>query len=150
MFASRLRLAGIVLALSLPLLASGINSWSTNLPRASAAAPPDTRMTTLLRERLATLQEIAAQATGAFERGSASVMEVHAANEAVLRAELDLADSQKARIAIHEKLVMEAKKHEEHVARIAMDQSFMLLRAKVHRLEAEIALEREKAKQPEK
>ncbi len=149
MFASQLRLTGIALALLLPLIASGIYYWSANAPPASAAAPQDARMTTLLRERLATLQEIATQAARDFESGSASVVGVHEANEAVFRAELDLADSQKLRIAIHEKLVAEAKKHEEHVAHIAKTgtaQPFMVLKAKVHRLEAEIALERAKAK----
>jgi hypothetical protein len=135
------------------LISSGSYCWSGNAPPAPAAVPQDARVTTLLRERLATLQEIATQAVSAYKNGSASIVGVHEANEAVFRAELDLADSQKLRIAILEKLVAETKRHEEHVAHLAKtgtDQPFMVLKAKVHRLEAEVALEREKEKRPDK
>jgi septal ring factor EnvC (AmiA/AmiB activator) len=153
MFASQFRVPGIALALLLPLMAGSIYCWSGNAPPASAAPPQDAKVTTLLQERLDTLKAIAAQTAKDYESGYSSVVQVHEAAEAVLRAELDLADSQKARIAIHEKLVAEAKKHEEHVANLAKtgkEQNLVVLRAKVHRLEAEIALEREKAKQPDK
>lgn len=152
MFSSQRRLAGIALALLLPLTAGGIYSWSANAQRASAEEPRDARVQALLRERLATLKDLATQTAAAYKGGTASFADVHAANEAVFRAELDLAESQRARIAIHEKLVAEAKQHEGHVAHLYQTgkaPSYLSLKARVHRLEAEIALEREKGKQPD-
>jgi hypothetical protein len=143
----------MVPALLVLLFVGGTSFWSGNAPPAAAAVPKNAKVTKLLRERLAILRQIATQAARDFESGAASFVQVHAAKEAALRAELDLADSPKSRIAIHERLVAEAKQHEQHVAHLAqtgMDQPFTVLKAKVHRLEAEIALEREKEKQPDK
>jgi hypothetical protein len=152
-FVSQHRLTGIALALLILVIAGGRTGWSVNAPPASAAEPKGEKVTALLRERLATLKEVAAEAVALYEKGSASIDQVHEADEAVLQAELDLADSPKARIAIREKLVAVAKKHEEHVSHLVKTgagQPYMVLKAKVHRLEAEIALEREKEKQPDK
>ncbi len=151
MVVSRQRLTGI--ALLLLLLTGAVWLWSGNAPPASAAERQDAKVAALLRERLAALREIADQAAKLYARGSASVAEVHDANEAVLLAELGLADSPTERIAAREKLVAEAKPHDEHVAHLVKtgaSDPLMALKAKVHRLEAKIALEREKQTQPDK
>lgn len=142
------RFAEIALAILLLFTVGSIYGWPIQQPKADAKVSKESKITTLLRERLAALKEIAAQAAKARENGTKSYVEVHEANEAVLRAELDLADTREERIAICEKLVTEAKKHEEHVATLAktgQTQSFIQLKARIHRLEAEIDLERERA-----
>lgn len=139
--------------LALLLLAVGTAYWSGRTPPASAAEPKESNVNKLLQERLAVLKEFAALTRKAHESGYVPVTSVHDANEAVFRAELDLAETVESRIAILEKLLAEAKLHEEHVSlmsKAGSGQAFMVLRAKAHRLDAEIALEREKMKRPPK
>lgn len=148
MFASQTRSTGIALAL-LCLTAGGIWYGFAHAPRAEAEAeqPKDSKVKTLLKERLAILRELAAITAKAQKQGVVSFQEVHEANEAVLQVELELAESPKERITILEKFLAEAKQHEKHVAPAAgQGEPVLVLEAKAHRLKAEIALEREKEK----
>ena len=149
MLSSQLRRSVVTLAILFLLAASSIYYWSADAARASQARAAESRIKALLTERLATLKDLAAETVKSYQAGGARFTDVHAANEAMFRAELDLAESQKARLAIHEKLVAEAKQHEEHVGHLAKSEtgrSLLPLKARVHRLEAEIAFEREKEK----
>jgi RNA polymerase sigma factor (sigma-70 family) len=105
----------------------------------------------LLKERLAALRDIAAETEHRFKKtGTVPFEDLIQAKLAVLKAELDLCQSAKERIAIHEKIVALARELE-----AVADARFKagrvppgdLLKAKVNRLEAEIDLEREKARE---
>jgi RNA polymerase sigma factor (sigma-70 family) len=103
----------------------------------------------LLKQRLAMAKEMAAQFEKGYQMGTVSLTQLLQAKDAVLKAELDLCESDKERVAVLEKMVASAKMSEETAA--AMVQSGQasptsLLEAKLKRLEAEIALERAKQK----
>jgi hypothetical protein len=150
MFTSRTRLSGIALVL-LCTTVGGIWYGFAFEPRAGAEQPKESKVKALLKERLAILRELAANTTKGYKQGSVSMKEVHEANETVLQAELELAETREERIPILEKFVAEAKNHEEHVAPAAKQgQPVPLLEAKAHRLKAEIALERERQKPSDK
>src|SRR5207237_10825703 len=103
----------------------------------------------LLKERLATLKEIAAQAEQAFRQNASSREEVMRARLQVHQAELDLCDSDAERIRVHEEIVAVAKEIEALINASQQEgvaSSGVMLRARVQRLDAEIALERAKAK----
>ncbi|HKB41601.1 MAG TPA: hypothetical protein VKD72_34575 [Gemmataceae bacterium] len=150
------RLAGVSL-----LFLVGVIVWSVSISGANAAgaAPPasdgtpkdkGTRLKALLRERLAVAREAAALADKAYKAGvAASFTQVHEANLAVLNAELDLCERDKDRIPVLEKFVAAMKRLEDSVAeghKAGTRSSGEMLKAKLARLEAEIALERAKAK----
>jgi hypothetical protein len=122
--------------------------WFFGSTRTEAAEDAkDTKLTKLLKERLAILKEIAAETEKAFKSGAMQAERLIEANEAVLKAELDLCKSDKERIAVLEKLVTTAKQREEQFERLvklAAIPNSALLKSKVSRLEAEIALERAK------
>lgn len=131
------------------LLTGGIVDWPFAGPRADAAEPQDSKLKILLKERLAVLKEIAAQTEKAAKSGEVPFERVLRASEAVLKAELDLAESDKQRIAVFEKMVALAKQREEqavNVVKMGQAPANLVLQAKVSRLEAEIALERAKSK----
>jgi RNA polymerase sigma factor (sigma-70 family) len=104
----------------------------------------------LLKERLAALRDIATETDQRFKAsGQASPDAVIHARLAVLKAELELAQSAKERVAIYEKNVALAKELEgiaEALFKAGRVPSSDRLKAKVYRLEAEIELEREKAR----
>ncbi|HLN28182.1 MAG TPA: sigma-70 family RNA polymerase sigma factor [Gemmataceae bacterium] len=109
----------------------------------------ESKVRRLQKERLAALKGIAAERKGLHEQGRLSVYELLQANSAVLKTELELCESDAARILVHEKLVANAKENEEMVARMFKDGRVVhseLLTAQANRLEAEIDLERTKAK----
>jgi hypothetical protein len=81
-------------------------------PRAAAAEVKETKVTALLKERLATLKAIASQAAEQYKTGRASYTQVHEANQALYRAELDLCETREERVAMLEKMLEEAKLHE--------------------------------------
>jgi outer membrane protein TolC len=129
---------------------SGANAGGPALP-AREGAPKDkgTRLKALLTERLAVAREAATLAEKAFRAGGGSGTQVHEANLAVLNAELDLCERDKDRIPVLEKFVAAMKRFEEHVTeahKSGTRSSGEVLKAKLARLEAEIALERAKAK----
>jgi hypothetical protein len=112
-----------------------------------ADANPEVRA--LQEERLATLKEIADEKEKVFRAGRGLPEDVLQARLLVLRAELELCDSDRERVAVHEKIVAMAKEIEETLAGYYKAQRLLhsdLLTAKANRLEAEVALERAKAK----
>ncbi|MCI0456146.1 MAG: efflux RND transporter periplasmic adaptor subunit [Gemmataceae bacterium] len=116
------------------------------------AAPPeaqDSRLKALLKERLATLRALAEQTTKDYQTGRASFDRVHQAMRALLHAELELCDSDKERIAVLERIVAQAKEYEKRADQRYKSGAVSIsdaLMAVAGRLEAEIALERAKAK----
>ncbi|MBI2805529.1 MAG: hypothetical protein HYX68_11180 [Planctomycetes bacterium] len=148
MFTSSSRLAGIVLTLVLFLVAGGRRA-SSGLPQGNAAQPEDSPVKKLLKERLTILREIAVSAEKDFRGGAEQYKGVLEAKRAALMGELDLSDTDKERIAILEKIVALAKMQEEHAVKLVKGGQIPkrdALKATVSRLEAEIALERAKAK----
>lgn len=116
--------------------------------QADAAKPEDARLKDLLKEKVATLKEIAAQVETTVQSGRAPVEELYQARRAVLQAQLDLSETDKEQIAILEEAVALARKQEEQVSQRAKSGRVPpgdVLRARVNRLEAEIALERAKS-----
>jgi hypothetical protein len=101
------------------------------------------------KERLDLLKKIAAEAEKAFDGfGAFPYSGVLEAKMQVHKAELDLADSDKERVAIHEKIVALAKELENYADKAFKQGDFSsgdLIKAKTGRLEAEIALEKAKA-----
>ena len=118
--------------------------------RAPAEQPADDKVRSLLKERLATLKEMAAESEKVFEQtGRSSPEDVLQAKTLVLLAELDLCDSDRERVGIHEKIVALAKGMEEITDtrfKAGRAQHTDLLKARADRLNAEIALERARAK----
>ena len=118
-------------------------------PKPNQPNQPSKKVRALQEERLATLKEIAAEWEKVFRAGRALYEDVLQARLMVLRAQLELCDSDRERVAVHEKIVALAKETEEmqtlryQAARLSHSD---LLMAKANRLEAEVALERAKAK----
>lgn len=135
---------------ALALVSLALIVWPAGQPSAVAAqkATKDTRLKELLKERLDTLKEIAAQTEKGFKGGQVPMGRVLEANQAVLRAELELCESDRDRVAVLEKIVKAAREREEFVAKQASSAvpARDVLKAKADRLEAEIALERAKQK----
>jgi len=93
--------------------------------------------------------DLAARVTKAYQAGTASFAEVHEANLAALNAELDLCQRDKDRVTVLEKFVAAMKRFEEMAAqqhKAGLVPPSALLKAKLARLEAEIALEHTRAK----
>lgn len=131
------------------LIAGGIWYGSADFLRVQAAQPKDSKVKELLKERLATLKEIAVQIERAYKGRAMSIEQLQDANLAVLKAELDLCESDKERIAVLEKIVELAKTQEKQAVEAVKGGAVSgttALKAKVSRLEAEIALERAKVK----
>jgi tRNA A-37 threonylcarbamoyl transferase component Bud32 len=98
------------------------------------------------RQRLAALKEIAAEKEKANQnQGAASMEEVIEAKLQVRKAELELCESNKARVAVHEKIVALLKELEALYSRayeVSAVPHSTLLKVKAERLKAETALER--------
>ncbi len=130
-------------------IGGGVAAWCGTSPRAVAAEDRDTKLKALLKERHAILEQAAEAVRASFQNGRASYRQVAEANRDALRAELDLCETDKARVAVLEKLVAEARNSEaiaqaDHKAARA---SFAdTLKATADRLEAEIALERARSR----
>ena len=78
-----------------------------------------------------------------------SLDKVYEANQAVRNAELDMCDTTKERVAVLEKMLAEAKGYEKIIAKaveVHAISSSDAVKAKVGRLDVEIALERAKGK----
>lgn len=112
-------------------------------------AAEDAKIQALLEERLATLKQLAAVTEKAYRSGNATFAEVAQANALLLKAELELCKTDKERLAVHEKAVGLAKDSENVAAQLFQTgraTQASVLAAKANRLEAEIALQRAKAR----
>jgi hypothetical protein len=112
--------------------------------------PKDSQLKELRKQRLAILKEVASQSKEALRIDpSVSPSEVSVANRAVFQAELELCDTDKQRVAVLEGWLISAKDWENYVERLHTSKSVAsreVLRAKVERLEVEIALQQVKGK----
>jgi hypothetical protein len=102
----------------------------------------------LQKERLATLQQLVTVTKTAYLQGTATFAEVAQASAQLLKADLELCESDQERLAAHEKALMLAK-HYERIAtqryKAGQGTQASTLSATANRLEAEIALERARA-----
>lgn len=114
-------------------------------PLGAVRATDDDKITVLLKERLVALQAIATLAEKAHAAGTGTFDKVVAARLAVFAAELDLCATDAERAKVLEKVVAETKRLEADAKKAAALEGTVLA-AKVRRLEAEIALERLRAK----
>jgi RNA polymerase sigma factor (sigma-70 family) len=131
----------------------GLPAPRTDRPREKP--PPGTpvaresRVRTLLQERLKILRARADRLRLMQEQNAASAGEVRRADLRVLQAELELCETDRERIAVHEKIVGIYKAIEDR-ARVLQQQNAVsseeIQDAILNRLEAEIALERVKEK----
>jgi outer membrane protein TolC len=116
---------------------------------ARADEAKDSRLKELLREKVAALKENAALVEKAQGPGGATPEQVLQAHRAVLDAELELCDTDKERIAVLEKTVALTKTQEETVRELMKKGAVTasaVIAARVRRLDAEIMLERTKAR----
>jgi hypothetical protein len=110
---------------------------------------PNEKARTLLKERLDILKEMQSRATKRYESGQAAYGTVLQINVRVLNAELDLCATDEERITVSEKMVAALKaieKQAEEIAKQGAADPATVLEARLNRLEAEIALERLRAK----
>ena len=140
------RVRGLGIALAILLLAAG-------MPRVRADEPKNDKVKELLKEKLAVLGEVAKLTDKEYRSERCSIDRLHHAQMAVLKARLELCETDKERIAVLEEAGALANDNEKTAA--ALYQAGEVpgpdaLVAKAARLEAEIALERAKAKTPAK
>lgn len=118
-------------------------------PTRSLGDAKDSKLKGLLRERLATLRDVAAETTKEYTSGRVSFDRVYQALRMSLDAELELCDTDKERVTVLEKVVAQAREFEKAAtqrAKAGLATTSDALMAKAGRLEAEIALERARAK----
>jgi len=102
----------------------------------------------LLNERLATAKEFAKQVKMRFDNLQGTIDQLVEANRMLADAELDLCDSDKDKIAVLERFVATTKETEKRAAQLVRSGQALTsteLKARMERLQAEIALERAKA-----
>ena len=148
MVTPKVKVIGIILA-SLLVVASGVWLSSENSAKAQVEEVKDSNLKVLLKEKLSILQEVASQTNTAHQNGGLPYARVHEANHAVRYAELDLCDTNKERVAVLEKMLAEAKDYENTVVQevnAGTVPTSAALKAKVVRLDVEIALVRAKGK----
>lgn len=116
---------------------------------AGAEEDDKSKLRALLKERVEILRKNVDKVKKLHERGVAGQDAIGEANLRLYKAELDLCETPKDRIAVLEKIVNVYKEMEERITQLtktgAASQA-AIDDAKLNRLEAEIALEREKAK----
>jgi RNA polymerase sigma factor (sigma-70 family) len=120
-------------------------------PKAPGKKPDSAtaRVRALLQEKRDILQKLADRAKELEQRGQAGPALVQEATLRVHQADLELCQTTKERVVVMEKIVEVHKALEERMAQLGKRKAVAegpLLEARVSRLEAEIALEREKAK----
>jgi colicin import membrane protein len=114
------------------------------------AKPENDAIAALMKERIGLFEQIVVLEEKAMEAGRGSSERIFLAREQLARAQLDVAATEKERLAIHEKIVALARELEkvaEEHNKAGTVPMVDLLRAKNHRIEAEIALERARAMQ---
>jgi hypothetical protein len=120
-----------------------------NKPADPPSGTATAKVQSLLKERLEILRKTADRLKQLNSTGGVSEEQVKRANLRVYHAELDLCETPKDRIAILEKIADWHKEMEDHVSQLAKQKQAPqsdVDEAKLSRLEAEIALERERAK----
>jgi outer membrane protein TolC len=151
---SNVRIAALVVMATAIALAGAADlahsQTDTKSGRTQETQAGESKVRTLLKERLAALKQIVDETEKAYRgKGTAQIDDVLQANLAYHRAELDLCESDKDRVAVHEKMVKLAGESERAVSARFDSGSVShtaVLAARVNRLDAEIALERAKAK----
>jgi RNA polymerase sigma factor (sigma-70 family) len=116
------------------------------------AEPPakDSKVRALLEEKLALTRELAEAVQQLYKSSAASREQLLQANLRVFKAELDLCETDNERIAVYEKMVAAYKEMEEQALQLQKSgqaQRPVVIEARLNRLEAQIALERLKAKE---
>jgi hypothetical protein len=120
------------------------------VPDSHAADANAARINGLLSDRLTTLKQIATAVRAQQQAGLVTPDQMYAANQAVNGAELDMAQTDQQRVAALDRMLAEAKNYESLArspAVLALDQNAPL-RARVARLDVEIALERAHTEAP--
>jgi hypothetical protein len=109
----------------------------------------DAKLNELLKERVVTLRALVKLTEADYQKGKVSLDRLHQATMAMLHAELELCESDKEKIAVMEKVLALAKNYAAS-ARTRYQTGHVthgdVLLTSAARLEAEIALERAKAK----
>lgn len=149
MFTAKFSGVGIVFAFLVFLIAGAAQPGSTASSPAQADEPKDAKLKELLKERLSVVREIAKQTESEYKIGKVPFDRVHQALLTVLYARLELCELDKERVVVLEETVALAKGYEEitaHLYKAAKVPASDPLLAKASRLEAEIALERAKAR----
>jgi hypothetical protein len=121
-----------------------------NLSRKDQTEESAKKVKELQKERIATLKEMVDQTTNLFQNARVSFEEVCEARLLVLKAELDAAEKQSDRITLYKKIVDVLKEYEQSAnaqREFARRTPADILKVKARRLEAEINLERAKAKE---
>ena len=101
----------------------------------------------LLKQKLAIVKQRHEVAQREYRQGEGRLAAVLEAEASMLRVELVLSATHEERIALHEKLVSVARRHETEVALLFKAREVPnseALKATIHRLDAEIELERSK------
>lgn len=114
------------------------------VPSQNAKDTPEIR--TLLSQRVAVLQELADSMPTTYKLDAATVDALSAADSELLMGKLDMAESTRERIEIHEELVKVAQRREEAVKRMEDEGSkprAEALRARASLLQAQVTLARE-------
>jgi len=145
---AQFRLFGIV-TFCLALVTSSLWNSTEGLTNARAQEAKDARLKELQTEKVATLREVVIMYSTLYGQNRVDYAQVRESNRALHDAELELCDTDQERLPVLEKILAEAKQHEERqaAARDAARANYAdVLKAKADRLDAEIALLRAKAK----
>jgi hypothetical protein len=119
-------------------------------PAKAQADEPAGRIKDLQKERIATLKELVDQAAAGFKTARVSYEEVLEAQLLLLKAELDAAEKESERITLYERTVEvlnQSEKVASSRAQTGRGSQAAVLKIKARRLEAEIELERAKARE---
>jgi outer membrane protein TolC len=138
-----------VMAVTLP-MAPASSQDKENPPRRDQAEEAAKKIKELQKERIATLKQMADVISNQFRNGHVSFDEVLEANLLLHKAELDAAEKESDRISVYKNIVDVLKQYEEFAqARFerARGTYATFLKVRARRLEAEIDLERAKAKE---
>jgi hypothetical protein len=121
-----------------------------NPPRKDRTEESAKKIKEFQRERIATLRQLVDENSRLRDRRQASFEEVAEARLLLLNAELDAAETDSSRITLYKSIVdvlKEGEKFAEDAVRTAGETPVRILKVKARRLEAEINLERAKAKE---
>jgi hypothetical protein len=118
-------------------------------PRTERIDESTAKIKELQKDRIATLRELVAISTKLYQSGRASYDEALDAQVLLLKAELDAAEKASDRVAIYREFIELMKGYEKLAAaqkQAARGTDAAILKFKAKRLEAEIQLEKTKAK----